>query len=297
MNPKYPLVSIVTPSYNQGKYLERTIQSVLEQNYPNLEYIIIDGGSTDESVETIKKYERFLKYWVSEPDRGQSHAINKGFKHATGDLLTWLNSDDIYMPGALHKLAELAADNPQASVFVGAGRIVNADGQVSYYKEPNTEIDIETLYQWMSGGNVMQPSALFRREDWEKAGPVDETLHIAFDLDLWLRMAKQGCRYISTPELLSTALGHNEAKTQLFAHWMTIDLAIVIMRHGGKDAAVRPHLEDMARRLSMYEPNFAKIINHPLYKLLMPVLKLFIKPAVRWRDTLPQWSAAKSKKP
>src|SRR3989449_8900440 len=121
----YPTISIVTPSYNQGAYLEKTILSVLNQEYPNTEYIVIDGGSTDNSLEIIKKNEKYLKYWVSEPDRGQSNAINKGFLHTTGDLLAWLNSDDYYMPGGLWALAPLGMANPKASAFVGAGRIID----------------------------------------------------------------------------------------------------------------------------------------------------------------------------
>src|SRR5437016_7897009 len=121
----YPKISVVTPSYNQGSYLEKTILSVLNQEYPNIEYIVIDGGSTDNSLDIIKKYEKHLKYWVSEPDRGQSNAINKGFSHATGDLLTWLSSDDYYMPGALWALATMAMAHREASVFVGAGRIID----------------------------------------------------------------------------------------------------------------------------------------------------------------------------
>jgi glycosyltransferase involved in cell wall biosynthesis len=111
-----PKISIVTPSFNQGRFIEKTILSVIEQDYPNLEYIIIDGGSTDESVEIIKKYEKHLAYWVSEPDRGQSHAINKGFERATGEIFGWLNSDDWYHPGALKALAEAFAANPEAGV-------------------------------------------------------------------------------------------------------------------------------------------------------------------------------------
>jgi len=102
----YPKISIITPSFNQGKYLEETIFSVLGQNYPNLEYIIIDGGSTDNSVDIIKKYENQLTYWISEPDNGQSHAINKGFMKATGGILAWLNSDDMYLPGVLDYVAK-----------------------------------------------------------------------------------------------------------------------------------------------------------------------------------------------
>src|SRR5437870_11920580 len=149
----YPLISIVTPSYNQAEYLEKTILSVLSQNYPNLEYINVDGGSTDKSVEIIKKYEKFLKYWVTESDQGQTNALNKGFKHATGDLLTWLNSDDYYMHGALHKVAGTAMAKPQAHVFVGTGQIIDQMGNVLHYKEPPPEIGRELLYNWLRGGD------------------------------------------------------------------------------------------------------------------------------------------------
>ena len=286
----YPLISIVTPSYNQSQYLDKTILSVLSQNYPNLEYIIVDGGSTDKSVEIIKKYEKFLKYWVTESDLGQSNAINKGFKHAKGDLLAWLNSDDSYIPGALHKVAGAAMAEPQAHVFVGEGQIVDEMGKVRYYRKPSPEIDIESIYNWLRGGDFMQPSCFFRQSAWNLAGPLDEDLHISLDLDLWLRMAKKGCKFVGIPELLSTALSHQSAKTTAFENFMIVEAAIVILRHGGGDAAVRERLEDIARRLSWYEANFNKIIDNPLFKILSPMIKLLFKPAVRWRETTPPWS-------
>ncbi|MFQ5853820.1 MAG: glycosyltransferase family 2 protein, partial [Candidatus Binatia bacterium] len=181
INRSYPLISVVTPSYNQAGYLERTILSVLDQNYPELEYIIIDGGSTDGSVDIIKRYDKYLKYWVSEPDRGQSHAINKGFQRATGELLGWLNSDDYYMPAALDRVAEVALANPGAGAFVGIGQIVDSRDRVIYYKEPNSQITLESLYNWMNGGNFLQPSCFVTRGAREDAGKLDETIHMAFD--------------------------------------------------------------------------------------------------------------------
>ena len=115
----YPKISIVTPSFNQGKYIEQTIQSVLDQDYPNLEYIIIDGGSTDETVEIIKKYEHKIHYWVSEPDKGQTDGINKGFAKCTGEIFNWINSDDYYEPGTFYKLAKLFTEHPYVDVVCG----------------------------------------------------------------------------------------------------------------------------------------------------------------------------------
>src|ERR1700682_3938734 len=131
-----PRISIVTPSFNQGPFLERTIRSVLDENYPALEYIIVDGGSTDESVAIIKRYERHLAYWVSEPDAGQSNAINKGLNRATGTILTWLNSDDYYMPGTLDSIATAAVAHPEAGAYVGAGDVVDASGTVILHQVP-----------------------------------------------------------------------------------------------------------------------------------------------------------------
>ena len=285
-----PKISIVTPSYNQGQYLEKTILSVLEQNYPNFEYIIIDGGSTDNSVEIIKKYEKHLKYWLSEPDRGQSHAINKGFEHATGDLLAWLNSDDYYMPGALHKVAEIAMANPQTGAIVGAGQFVNESGKVTLYKEP-AGVTLESLYNWLDVFHFMQPSCFFRKNAWEKCGHLDEQIHIAMDLDLWLKIAKH-FEFVRTSALLSASLLHPNAKTSAFHYLTIVDSAIVIMRHGGEREA-RKHLDDIAHKLSWYEPNLNKIIKNPIFKLFEPIIKLFVKGGVRWRDIVPTWPTNK----
>lgn len=281
-----PKISLVTPSYNQGRYLEQTIQSVLDQGYPSLEYIIIDGGSTDRSVEIIKKYERHLAYWISERDRGQSHAINKGFRRATGTLLGWLNSDDRLEREALRTVAEHANAYPDAGAFVGHGRIVDQAGRVIYYKEPGA-LTFEGFCRWLDHGNFMQPSCFFTREAWETAGPLDERIHIAFDLDLWLRMVKQ-FEFLRVDKLLSTALSHDSAKTTAYKNQMVLDVAIVVIKAGGEQC-VRKKLDDMAGKLLFYEANYTKLMNHPLMKLAGPVCRLFVKPALQWRDAFPPW--------
>jgi glycosyltransferase involved in cell wall biosynthesis len=283
-----PRISVVTPSFNQGGYLERTIRSVLDQNYANLEYIIIDGGSGDESVEIIKKYHDRLAYWVSEPDAGQSNAINKGFARATGTILAWLNSDDCYLPGTLETISEAALTHPEAGAFVGAGDLVDPMGQLICRKRPSRDITLETLYEWMRGADFNQPSCFFRDTAWRAVGPLDESIHIAFDVDLWMRMTKAGCRFFPIDRCLSQSLSHPTAKTTAYVNLMVVDFAIVAIRHGGERSA-RRHLEDLAIRLSWSEPNLKKILTNPVLKLLHPVIRLFVKPAVRRHNTIPRW--------
>ena len=210
----YPRISVVTPSFNQGPFLERTIRSVLDEHYPGLEYIVIDGGSTDGSVEIIKRYERHLAYWVSEPDAGQSNAINKGLNRATGTILTWLNSDDYYTPGALEIVATAAVAHPEAGAYVGAGDIVDASGAVIHHHVPSSVISLETMYQWIRGEFFMQPSCFFRDTAWRAVAPIDESIHIAFDLDLWMRMAKAGQTFVPIDRLLSKSLAQKAHLTK-----------------------------------------------------------------------------------
>lgn len=282
----HPKITIVTPSYNQGAFLEKTILSVIEQGYPDLEYIIIDGASSDNSVSIIRKYEKYLAHWASEKDRGQAHAINKGFERASGEILGWLNSDDCLEPGALHAVADHARRYPDAGAFVGHGRIVDTSGKEIYYKKPG-HLTFEDFCQWMDGGNFMQPSCFFRRDAWRLAGPLDEGIHIAFDVDLFLRMVK-AVRFQAIDRLLSTALSHKDAKTTAFRNHMIVDIAVVVIKAGG-ERYVRGRLHEMASGLAYYEGNVKKILSLRPVKIIAPIARLFVKPAVRWRDALWKW--------
>lgn len=207
----YPKISIVTPNYNQGAFLEKCIQSVLNQNYPNLEYIIIDGGSTDQSVEIIKKYQDRLSYWISENDRGQSHAINKGLAQSSGQIWAWLNGDDWYEPGALFEVAKAYQQNPEASAWVGACHRLHDNGWLHYISYPNG------LYREHLGNNwncrqFYQPSCFMNRAKVAEIGGLREELHFTMDIDLFLKLAWEG-PFIKGDGIWSTALAQTDAKT------------------------------------------------------------------------------------
>ncbi len=182
----WPRISIVTPSYNQGGFIEETIRSVVLQGYPDLEYIIIDGGSTDGSLEVIRRYERQLTSWMTEADRGQSHAINKGLARATGEIVGWLNSDDLYLPGTLARAAEAFKTHPDAGVIHGGCRRVTRQtedaGQV-------WEITPFRLASHLVRNQIPQAAAFIRRTVIGTVGPVREDLHFAMDFELWIRIA------------------------------------------------------------------------------------------------------------
>lgn len=184
-----PRISIVTPSYNQGRFLEETIQSVLSQNYPSLEYIIIDGGSTDGSVDIINKYQRQLVYWLSEPDKGQGQAINKGFRKATGDVVGWLNSDDLYLPGALKSIGEYFASNPEVDVVYGNQLDIDEKGRVF---RALRSLRFSRLALLSRGMTIPQPAAFFRKGVLEKTGYLDESLCWSVDYEFFLRIAFAG---------------------------------------------------------------------------------------------------------
>lgn len=184
-NITWPKISIVTPSYNQGKYIEQTILSVINQNYPNLEYIIIDGGSTDETVDIIRKYEQHITYWVSEKDNGQSHAINKGIEKCTGEIFNWLNSDDWYESDALFKIANEFINNTSLEFVSGFENHVYENGETILYK--GTYLN-KTIEQTIETCEVAQPSTFFKLDSIKSIGGVSNDLHYVMDGHIWIRL-------------------------------------------------------------------------------------------------------------
>jgi len=207
-----PKISIVTPSLNQAAFIEDTIRSVLDQNYPNLEYIIIDGGSTDGSVEIIQKYADRLTYWVSEPDKGQSEAINKGIRRATGDVVAYLNSDDRLLPNAL-ELVRIWYNQPDGtSWFSGACQFVEPDGTWistwAPHMPPGSKYIIVT-----SPWGVPQPACFWKRELFEKHGYFREDFHYVFDTEFQIRLVLNGERLALATIPIASATIHDQSKT------------------------------------------------------------------------------------
>jgi len=207
----WPKVSIVTPSYNQGEFIEETIRSVLLQGYPNLEYIIIDGGSDDGSVEVIHKYEPWLIYWVSESDEGQTHAINKGWRRATGDYVTWINSDDILFPGSLLHSGSILTRNEEIDLVYGDIMVIDPDSN-HRYRLSGAPFDLsEMIATWHNP--VPQQGFLMRHSLLEQIGFLDEEFQFTMDFEYWVRIALGGGHGEYLPKVLGGFRWHTDSKS------------------------------------------------------------------------------------
>ena len=207
-----PKITIVTPSFNQGKYLEETILSVVGQGYPNLEYILMDGGSTDNSLDIIRKYAGYFAHWESNPDKGQADAINRGFQIATGDILAWLNSDDLYLPGALNYIANRFGNTLEPKILFGNCLRFNEESKNAFAS------NVESLHQTLDFSlcdYIIQPSCFWTKAVWEKVGSLNIDLVYCLDWDWFLRAKKLGINFEAVDKFLSLYRLHAHHKTAL----------------------------------------------------------------------------------
>ncbi len=231
----WPRISIVTPSFNQGEFLERTILSVLNQHYPNLEYIVIDGGSEDGSIEIIKRYEKYLAYWISEKDNGQSDAINKGFQKSTGEIVAWLNSDDVYLPGTLHSVAEVFRKRKSVEVVYGNRYIIDEkDRLISERRLTPYTSSMARLGSLYGGFGIYQPASFWRREIHERVGGVDISLRFCMDNDLFIKFALSNCRFKFLREYLVAFRVHSDSKTSTIRGVAKEEFTMILKRYNLK---------------------------------------------------------------
>jgi glycosyltransferase involved in cell wall biosynthesis len=245
-NEPLPTISIVTPSFEQGGFLCQCLGSVLSQDYPHLEYFVQDGGSTDESESILRGFDGRLSGWEVAPDRGQAHAINRGFRRTNGEIMGWLNSDDILMPGALMYVGQFFARNPQISVLYGNRIVINTRGlEVGCWILPKHQRE---AVQWID--YVPQETMFWRRSLWEAVGgELDESLHFAIDWDLLLRFQKAGGRFAHVPHFLGAFRIHPRQKTSAQMNSLGVG-EIAAMRN--KYLGYEPSEDELSRQVRWY---------------------------------------------
>ena len=267
-----PKISIVTPSYNQGQFLEATIQSVLSQNYPNLEYIIIDGGSTDNSVEIIQKYTEYLHFWCSEPDAGQYAAINKGFAHSTGEIMAWLNSDDMYFPWTLKTVSSIMVELPQVKWLTTSNpgfwdwhgfctRIDKVHGYSRKAFEDSRHLPSgKRLIGW-----IQQESTFWQRGLWEKVGGfVSTEFKLASDFDLWSRFYLYADLYSTPSPLGGFRQQASQRSSQIEQYLLEAQQSLARMR---TDLNWKPNLiRELAFQLKLDQIPKIRSWSAPIYK-------------------------------
>jgi glycosyltransferase involved in cell wall biosynthesis len=239
----WPSITVVTPSFNQGRFIEGTIRSVLLQGYPALEYFVLDGGSTDGAREVIERYAPWISWWRSEKDAGQSDAINAGFARATGRVIAWLNSDDRYLPGTLHSVARQVTAYPDAAAWIGGCRSVDERSRMRYIIEPHG-LELPTLADWQGRAWFAQPASFYDRDKAIRAGPLDVTLHSSLDVDFFLRLAREG-EFVGTSELWAEESVHSDAKTSAQPGRAFAELYYVQIRRGYPEIALRNMTRDL----------------------------------------------------
>jgi glycosyltransferase involved in cell wall biosynthesis len=227
-----PKISVVTPSFNQGHFIEDTILSVLNQSYQNLEYIIIDGGSTDGTTQIVEKYGPQLEYWVSEQDSGQSNAINKGFSKAEGDILAWINSDDYYLPGTLRFVADQLKTGEREILFGNCVHLFDGNGLLG-----SDVVSAFNCCDLRLVDFIIQPSSFWTREAWEANGPLNERLTYAFDWEWFLRAQAKGIPLRAVGRYLSVYRKHKDHKTGVGGRRRAEEVARLFEEYEGRKVA------------------------------------------------------------
>jgi glycosyltransferase involved in cell wall biosynthesis len=252
-------ISVITPSFNQGTFIERTIKSVLEQNTPPFEYLIMDGGSSDETLTILKKYESQIT-WDSQPDKGQSDAVNKGLTQAKGDIIGWLNSDDIYYPGTLQFVCEYFRQHPAVDIIYGNANFIDSDDKIiePYYTETwNFERFKEYPY-------LCQPAVFFRRSIIEQHGLLNINLSYCMDYEYWIRLAKGGSSFIYVDNYLAGSRVHQATKTVGSRPQVLYEINKMMLQHFGyvPDRWLSNYAHDKLeqKNITRTNKNFAKIV-------------------------------------
>ena len=253
-----PLVSIITPSFNQGRFISATIESVLSQDYANIEYIVIDGGSTDDTLDILKNYSGRLTY-ISEKDEGQSDAINKGFKMAKGEIVAWLNSDDIYEPGAVSAAVKQMESNPNAALLYGEGYIIDENGVKLRRFEYTQKFCFWSLLYFQD--YIMQPTTFFRTDALKKVGYLNKNLHWTMDWELWMKLAMK-YDVLYTDEFLACSREYGATKTMTGGQKRLDEIRSLMQRFTNDENPYGYEIYDIAETLqSQYQDE----VNREIY--------------------------------